>query len=135
VLNTYKISSKKAQKLVAKPIIKFEQLGSFLNPIDKGLKGELKNKKRKELKNLLLYVLQPDEGMGKYKNAVLVKIPDVDSYGVIFVESIELKQNISANLKNNQLEIDEEIYPVLDIKSLWTKQQIEFGEFEIKELE
>ncbi len=130
VLNVYKVSSKKAQKLARKPVIKFAQLGSFLNPIHKGLKGELKNKKKNELKNMFLTVLQPDEGMGKYKNAVLVKIPDVEAYGVVFVESVELKKNISATLRGDKLETEEKSYPVLDIKSLWTKHQIEFGELE-----
>jgi len=127
VINVYKISSKKAKKLVQKPLIKFGQIGSFLNPITKGLTGELKEKKKGELENMFLNVLQPEtDTEGEYHAAVVVKIPDMENYGVIFVNQ-SLKEVIKGRKMEDKIETSEGNFPALDVKSLWLKKQVEFG--------
>jgi len=127
VINVYKISSKKAKKLVQKPLIKFGQIGSFLNPITKGLTGELKEKKKGELENMFLNVLQPEtDTEGEYHAAVVVKIPDMENYGVIFVNQ-SLKEVIKGRKMEDRIETSEGNFPALDVKSLWLKKQVEFG--------
>ena len=127
VINVYKISSKKAKKLVQKPLIKFGQIGSFFNPITKGLTGELKEKKKGELENMFLNVLQPEtDTEGEYHAAVVVKIPDMENYGVIFVNQ-SLKEVIKGRKMEDKIETSEGNFPALDVKSLWLKKQVEFG--------
>jgi len=127
VINVYKISSKKAKKLVQKPLIKFGQIGSFLNPITKGLTGELKEKKKAELENMFLNVLQPEtDTVGEYNGAVVVKIPDIENYGVIFVNQ-PLKEIIKGRRIEDKVETSEGSFPVLDVKSIWLKKQVDFG--------
>ena len=127
VINGYKISSKKAKKLVQKPLIKFGQIGSFLNPITKGLTGELKEKKKAELENMFLNVLQPEtDTTGEYNAAVVVKIPDMENYGVIFVNQ-PLKEIIKGRRIEDKVETSEGNFAVLDVKSIWLKKQVDFG--------
>ncbi|HDD43855.1 MAG TPA: hypothetical protein ENG63_03215 [Candidatus Desulfofervidus auxilii] len=130
VVNVYKISPKKAKKLTQKSLIKFGQLGSFFNPITKGLKGELKKVKKSQLKNMFLNVFQPAEGLqnNNYNGAVVVKVSDIDSYGVIFVDRIpSLDKPISGKLLEDKVETPEGTYPFLNLKALWTEKQIELG--------
>lgn len=127
VINTYKVSPKKAQKLAKKPFIKFGQLGGIFSSITSGLKGELAKKSKSELKNIFLSILQPsDEISATYKGAILVKVPDVGSYGVIFVDVLP-KKKVKGTVRNNHLELPEGVFPLLDIKTIWTEQQIELG--------
>ncbi|MDL1969762.1 MAG: hypothetical protein LWW94_02085 [Candidatus Desulfofervidaceae bacterium] len=133
VINVYKVSPKKAQKLAQKPIIKFGQLGGFFNSITKGLKGELSKKSKSELKNMFLSVLQPSEEISsEYKGVILVKVPDVGSYSVIFVDRLPyLKEKFKGNVRRDYLELPEGNFPILDIKNIWTRRQIEFGRVEL----
>ncbi len=125
IMNTYKISSKKAEKLAKRMVVKFDQLKGFFSSLEKGLKEELKN--RDDLKDLFLYVLQPEGKTEKgYRFAVVVKIPDTEEYGVFFVKDVKLK-NLNVSPLGDVVDTEEGALSVLDIKSIWLKKQIELG--------
>ncbi len=127
VVNMYKISPKKAKKLAQKFLIRFGQIGTFFNLITKRLKGELKEKEITELKNTFLNVLQPETNtLGKYNAAVIVRIPDVENYGVIFVNQ-PLRKTIKGKIREDRVETSEGNFPILNVKSTWLKKQVEYG--------
>ncbi|MBT8763741.1 hypothetical protein KFV02_07325 [Desulfohalobiaceae bacterium Ax17] len=128
VLNIYKISPKKAKKLAQKSIIRFSQLGSLFSSITKGLKKELIEKNKKELSKLFLHVLDPlfatTDSNHTYNKAVLLKLPDKDKLGVIFVDSVYSDKPIRGEIIGNSVDTLDGEYQLFDIGKAWEKNRL-----------
>ncbi len=127
VLNIYKISPKKAIKMAKKSFIRFPQLGGFFSSITSGLKKELKNKSKEELNNIFLLVLNPlldIDSEHDFTKAIVVRLPDKDRFGVIFVKSVLKGAPVECDVADGLAATAEGNYNILDIYEIWQRNEL-----------
>ncbi len=127
VLNIYKVSPQKAIKMAKKSFIRFSQLGGFFSSITKGLKKELKDRSKEELDNIFLLVLNPLLDMDEkydFRKAIMVKLPDKNRFGVVFVKDLYKSTPVHGNIIRGLVETRYGDYPFFDIGEIWRKNEL-----------
>jgi len=112
IANIYPVSSKKAKSLIQKESILLKEFKSFWRKLSKNMKGELKNLKEKDLKNLEVPVLKLSWEQTEdiiYNTAVLLQYNE--KYGILFLNKMVFKKPYLSETGNKigEKEIEAEI--------------------------
>jgi len=112
IANIYPVSPKKAKSLIQKESILLKEFKSFWRKLGKNMKGELKNLKEKDLKNLEVPVLKLSWNQKEdtvYNTAVLLQYNE--KYGILFLNKMIFKKPYLSETGNKigEKEIEAEI--------------------------
>jgi len=112
IANIYPVSSKKARSLIQRESILLKEFKSFWRKLSKNMKGELKNLKEKDLKNLEVPVLKLSWEQTEdttYNTAVLLQYNG--RYGILFLNKMIFKKPYLSETGNKigEKEIEAEI--------------------------